>query len=82
MTQVHPSDKDGVCLRQIAYDWDEEDITSPTYEEDNFILRKHLMRCHLGFFIIGILLQAISIIVTTIGCWCLWMTASNFLHEV
>ena len=75
--QADPSDKDDSCLREISYDFDDDsnkNIKQTNYEEDNFDLRKHLMRSHLAFFILGIVLLAIAIIVTTIGCWCLWIT--------
>ena len=75
--QADPSDKDGSCLREISYDFEDdptENTRQTSSEEDNYDLRKHLMRSHLGFFILGIVLLAIAIIVTTIGCWCLWIT--------
>ncbi len=70
--QADPDDVDDNCVREIAYDWYDTPMHSPNYEEDNFELRGHLIRCHLAFYVIGIVALAVAIIITAIGCWCFW----------
>lgn len=69
-------DVDGKCVREIGYDWDDPDIVSPVYEDDNFTLRRHLMRSHLAFFIIGIICFIVAIISAILGCVCTWFLVS------